>query len=279
MKKTIVLCADDYGQNQSINEGILSLAHGGRINAISCLTNMPSWKESAKGLDDLHKTHYVGLHINLTYGQALSNQWQTEYGSQLPSLSSIIRQSYLRKLKIDTIETEIAAQIEAFSDKIGHLPDHLDGHQHIQQLPLIRQALLKLNQKYQLPIRNTVGHWSNLMSKNAFPKHHIIALLGGLTFNNLLKKQRIPSNSSFSGIYNFAKSEQYSDFFPKFLKQTLFGGMIMCHPGLVSQDVSDPLYQCRHHEWQYFNSDQYLKDLSYYQTSLAKKQSEALPFR
>lgn len=275
MSKEITVCADDYGQNQFINEGILSLANKGRINAISCLTNMPSWQVSAEKLSDLCKTTFIGLHINLTDGKALSRQWKNQLGSQFPSLLSIIKYSYVRKLKVETVEAEIDAQLKAFTDKMGYLPDHFDGHQHVQQLPVIRQALLNLNQKYHLPIRNTVGHWSYLISTNAFPKHHIIALLGGLSFNHLLKKRNIPSNSSFSGIYNFAKAEQYHKFFPKFLKRSHSGGMIMCHPGLISNDTNDPLYQYRHHEWQYFNSEQYLKDLRHYQISLAKKQGSS----
>ena len=39
---------------------------------------------------------------------------------------------------------EIATQLTAFIDTFGHLPDFVDGHQHVHLVPQVRGALLKV---------------------------------------------------------------------------------------------------------------------------------------
>ncbi len=46
--REMILCADDYGQNEPISQGILELALNKRINAISCLVNTPYWQDAQR---------------------------------------------------------------------------------------------------------------------------------------------------------------------------------------------------------------------------------------
>ena len=39
----VILCADDYAQNDAISDGILQLLDKGVINATSCLTTAANW--------------------------------------------------------------------------------------------------------------------------------------------------------------------------------------------------------------------------------------------
>ena len=45
--RRIVLCADDFGMEPSVNEGILRLAAAGRLTAVTCMVDMPAWRDGA----------------------------------------------------------------------------------------------------------------------------------------------------------------------------------------------------------------------------------------
>ena len=96
--KNIIICGDDYAQNEAISAGILLLAKTKRINAISCLVNSPNWAETYSELKQIKNSTYIGLHLNLTFGRALSAIWQTNYGINFTNLSALIKQSYLGRL-------------------------------------------------------------------------------------------------------------------------------------------------------------------------------------
>src|ERR1700744_6673546 len=109
MIKNILLCADDYAQNEAISAGILILAKNRKINAISCLVNSPHWQESSRELKTIQNHAYLGLNFNLSFGQALSAQWQKNYSPHFGKLSNLIQQSYLRRLDKESIEAEFCA--------------------------------------------------------------------------------------------------------------------------------------------------------------------------
>jgi len=263
MIKNILLCADDYAQNESICDGILQLAKRKRINAISCLVNSSAWSEVCSPLKQVKNSCYLGLHLNLTFGQALSTKWRDKYPANFGSLSSLIKQAYLRRLDRGCVEAEICAQIDAFSQAMNAAPDFIDGHQHIHQLPIVRESLLAVYKQKNLTAfcRNTSCRWQDLIRHPNFPKRQAIALLGGAIFKRMLKQQAILANSSFAGSYNFVNAPNYRHYFKRFLKLMHSGGLIMCHPGTNSLDLTDPLQQYRHHEFNYFMSNVFLSDL------------------
>ena len=158
---------------------------------------------------------------------------------------------------------EILAQLNAFIETMGRYPDFIDGHQHVHQLPQVREALFKIYKQEKLAcyIRHTSNGWRDLFVRTNPVKVQAIALLGGRVFARLLKKHEIHTHTSFSGIYSFAKSRNYRKYFKRFLHNSASCGLIMCHPGKASQDKTDPLYKSREHEFNYFMSDVFLKDL------------------
>jgi chitin disaccharide deacetylase len=273
MIKNIIICADDYSQNEAICKGIILLAKQKRINAISCLVNSPSWHETHKELKKFEKDTFIGLHLNLTFGQALSDKWQKRYSINFTNLSSLIWQCYLRRLDKECVAAEICAQLDAFTQATGFRPDFIDGHQHIHQLPIIREALIAiyLQKKLTAFCRTTSSCWQDVISYSNFPKRQAISMLGGFKFKKLLKQHDLPANSNFLGIYNFARAREYQHFFKQFLNQIRGGGLIVCHPGVESNDSSDPLYPYRHHELNYLMSKDFLSDLNNKQCSLMPK--------
>jgi len=273
MIKQLILCADDYAADAYVSEGILQLATLKKINAISALVNFPFWNEASVALNDLQSHCYLGLHLNVTEGLALSQAWQVQYGPCFNGLASLITKGVLRQLDPAVIKAEIHAQLKTFTKATGLLPDFIDGHQHVHQLPFIREVLLSVYREDKLTafLRQTSNGWQDFFSTTAFPKQQLIALLGGISFKHRLKKEGISTNSSFAGIYRFKMARQYGDYFKTFLANSLEGGIIMCHPGLPSKNTADPLQHSRPYEFQYFMSEQFEVDRQNHQVQLKQK--------
>jgi chitin disaccharide deacetylase len=275
MLKNILICADDYSQNNAICDGILNLLSQKKINATSCLVNSESWNETHQALNQFKNHALIGLHLNLTLGSPLSQTWKKYYGNSFPGLGQVIRRCYSSTYQKDAFVAEINAQVDAFTHALGINPDFIDGHQHIHQLPGLRDVLMASHtqQHWTGFFRNTSNGVSDYLSLASFPKRQLIALLGGHDFKKSLTQEKKASNTSFAGIYNFKHAANYRHYFKKFLKLSQPGGLIMCHPGMPSTDHRDPLYRSRHHEFHYFMSDDYVQDLAANQTELATQEN------
>ncbi len=259
----ILICADDYAQNPFINSGILQLAKMNRINAISCLVNSALWPQASVELNQLQPSMTIGLHFNLTMGEALSSEWQQSEGPLFSNLPQLLQKIYSRKLAVRCVAAELLAQLECYKSCMQSYPLYIDGHQHVHQLPIVRDAFVAVYKKLKLSamVRNTSNGWRDFLSMESFPKQQLIALLGGYSFKQRLVQASISFNPTFSGIYNFKQAVNYRSYFRHFLKNSVEGGLIMCHPGEASNDPTDPLYGSRHHELKYFLSDAFLCDL------------------
>ena len=272
--KAIIICADDFGQSSKISEAILFLMSRKRINATSCLVNMPLWQDVYTTLLPFTNC-FLGLHLNLTLGNALSALWRNKYGISFYSLSKLIFLAYSQRLDFDTVASEIESQIDAFYQKMGRYPDFIDGHQHIHQLPIIRDALLSVYSKmYHADcfFRKTYNGQQDFFSLQGAPKVQLLSILGGKCWQNLLLKQQIKANSSFAGVYNFQKSKHYPQYFRHFLKNISHQGLIMCHPGYeASAEDNDPIGSSRYHEFSYLNGEEYQADLMYHGVTLLQK--------
>ncbi len=243
--KKIILCADDYGQNQSISQAILTLIEKKRVSATSCMTTSSHWPEHAQWLKPFKGQVELGLHFNLTDGVPVS---------------TLIKQAYLHRLKASVVEAELHAQLDRFETAIGCPPDYIDGHQHIHQLPIIRDVLFNVYEQrlrqYQTYIRCV--YVSRVLLKRNIKMLIIQLLCGSAHFRKELIKRKIPHNASFAGIYSFQHSAQYADIFPSFLTQISDHGLIMCHPGLGGDAQSDAIARARRDEFHYFASEGFL---------------------
>jgi predicted glycoside hydrolase/deacetylase ChbG (UPF0249 family) len=251
--KALTHCADDFGYSDSVNQGILNLVKLGKLDAVSCLTNFPLWSQAAKALRDISDNDCsIGLHLNFTEGHALTKAAQAYFGP----LSTVIRRAFLRRFPPSILKAEIKAQIDAFTHAMGRLPSHIDGHQHIHHLPQICDALLAVYDEY-YPQKNA---WIRVSGNprwrdNLHPlKALIIAGTGAMHLRKRLQQKGIPHNTSFAGIYSFDAAADYAKLFEGFLKRSQKAGLIMCHPGLPSEDIGDEIYKTRGLEYQFLAS-------------------------
>ncbi len=263
MKKRIVLCADDYGQALAISQGIIHLIQHNRLSATSCMVNTLYWFEHAKWLMPYQAQIDIGLHFNLTTGQPLSREYAERHGDRFFKLPILLSKAFLRQLNGPAIEAECHAQLDAFQDAMGFLPRHIDGHQHIHQFPIIREALMRVYEK-RLREHHAYVRLVNesIKIRDLFYeiKKIVIHATGTQALKRLLVKHQIPYNQTFAGVYAFAKADHYTQLFPSFLSKIGDKGLILCHPGLASSEASDEIANARYAEYQYLASSQFLDD-------------------
>jgi predicted glycoside hydrolase/deacetylase ChbG (UPF0249 family) len=148
--RRIWLCADDYGISVSVDTAIRDLIVRGRLNATSVMVASPGFNRSeAIALDLLNSGEErrvaVGLHVTLTAPfRPLSADFRPLRDGAFLSLEQVLMRGALRLLRPRALAVEIASQFEAFVTAFGRAPDFVDGHQHVQLFPQIRDALLEV---------------------------------------------------------------------------------------------------------------------------------------
>jgi chitin disaccharide deacetylase len=261
--KTIILCADDFGMNAAISRGIIDLVRARRLSAVSCMVNMPDFTLFAPELLKLKEQVQIGLHFNLTEGPLLSSTHSPF------SLISLLIKSHVHWLNSYMVTAELTTQLERFIQITGFYPDFIDGHQHIHQFPIIRQALcdlfVKRLQNHSIYIRST---YPALGLSKYKVKSEMIGWTGGRALHRTLNRLHIPHNTAFAGIYDFAQGTNYRSLFRQWLTLVPENSLIMCHPGEESESA-DAIRHTRPQELAYLLSNDFTDDCREFGVQLA----------
>ena len=253
----LVLCADDYAVHAPASAGIVELARRQRLSATSVMALSSRWAEDAAPLRDLRDQIDVGLHLDFTspmacaagFGRSLAGlMWRTSW-----PLGEARRQQW---------REAIERQCDAFELHWHHAPDHVDGHQHVQQFAGLRDLLLEVMQ------RRYGGHdrrpWLRV-SRVGQPgyKAAIITRWGAQPWTRQLQSAGWSGLSPLRGAYDFTGGQDsYRQRMRAWLSQArLDGGMIMCHPA-QSRQAEDEIGVARVWEYAYLSSDAFAHDLS-----------------
>jgi len=249
--RALVLCADDYALHPLVDAAVEQLTQAGRLSATSCMATSPHWRAAAPRLVALRPRLAVGLHFNLTESHGGAHPAQ--------ALGAVIRQAYARQWPPAQLRAAWSTQLDAFEQALGTPPDFIDGHQHVHQLPGMREALLAELQARYAPherpwVRSTApagGLWRS-------PKAALIALLGGWTATRRLRRAGVATNQGFGGVYGFDAPDAagYGAQMAQWLPQMGEGGLLMCHP---ATDVvpDDAIGAQRPVEFAYLMSDDF----------------------
>jgi hypothetical protein len=272
----IWLCADDYGISPSVNAAIRDLVVRGRLNATSVMVVAPSLhRGEALALQALNaKTQRVaiGLHVTLTAPfRPLSEGFRPRRDGAFLPLGTLLLRACLRSLEPDALVTEIARQVHVFVEHFGRPPDFIDGHQHAQLFPQVRDALLAVARR-EAPAawvrqcgRTLAGHRA-LDDRKGF-------LLEVLSrgFRRRAAALGVRTNPAFAGTYTFRDQADFAATFPHFLDGLPDGSVVMCHPGFVDQELQklDPLTTLREQEFAFFAQDTFPSLLARHGVALA----------
>jgi chitin disaccharide deacetylase len=236
----MIICADDFGLSDDINQAILSLAGAGRLTAISCMINAPSFSPlSVSALRSLDDTIDIGLHLAFTEVPFVSAH------SLIPSLlrkthsyRSLAVRSLLNRVCPDEVLLEIRGQYDSFVRQVGRPPVFIDSHHHAHQLPGVRDGLLMFLQELpatRVPhVRNSyVPMGKNLQQGVSVWKTLFISFFGKALRKRLLN-HGVRTNRGFGGIYDYRYEDRYASFLVRFAQyMESETGILMVHPGLI----------------------------------------------
>ena len=169
-----------------------------------------------------------------------------------------MRLAVARRLQSERLVIEIASQLRAFVAAFGHLPDFVDGHQHVHLFPQVRDALLKV--VAEIAPMAWVRQCGRARGARALRDRKALVLdILSQGFRRKARRLGIAVNPAFAGAYDFNAKADFARTFPRFLAGLPAGGLIMCHPGFVDAELErlDPLTAQREREFAYFNSDEF----------------------
>ena len=133
--KRLIVTADDVGLDRGMTEGAIRAHQHGIVTACSVVANGRAYDDAIARLRDVPSLE-VGVHLTLVEERALTT------GATMP-------RNYARFVlsRRTDVEPELRAQIEKVLAS-GLRVTHLNGHQHLHQLPRVRRVVERLAQEY-----------------------------------------------------------------------------------------------------------------------------------
>ena len=264
-QKSIVLCADDYALNDSVSQGIVALAKQARLSATSVMALSPLWQQLAPALRELQGTIDVGLHLD----------WTSEFAQQAgwgQGLATVMWRSLSGGLDAPRVREAIERQFDAFETVWQAPPDHVDGHQHIQQFDGLREVLCEVllrryGQSKQKPwLRISQTHQAGF-------KGALISWMGANSLSGWANTQNWPVVSPLLGVYGFdGTMDGYAQRMQGWLADAAHletTALIMCHPALQGEQ-GDAIGSARANEFAYLSSDKFVAHLNQAQVQLVR---------
>jgi predicted glycoside hydrolase/deacetylase ChbG (UPF0249 family) len=254
--RRIWLCADDYGISPGVNRAIRELIERGRLNATSVMVVGPAIGRDEVALLQASAAKSprcaIGLHATLTAPfRPLTMHFKPVDGGLFLPFAKLLRAGLMRRLDCEIIHAELMVQLAAFSEAFGRPPDFVDGHQHAQLFPQVREAFLAaVKQAAPDAWVRQGGRRAPLMQRLGAPKALVLDILSA-QFRKLAARRGIAFNPGFAGAYDFSNEPDFGALMSGFLADLAEGGLVMCHPGFVDDTLVglDPLTAQREKEY------------------------------
>jgi predicted glycoside hydrolase/deacetylase ChbG (UPF0249 family) len=264
--RRIWLCADDYGMAPGVNRAIRELIKLKRINATSVMVVGPAIDRA--DIDTLkqeltdNSDCAIGLHATLTAPfHPLTMYFQPLDGGRFFSLGNTLQAALLRRLDPEMVQSELRAQITAFRELFGRAPDYVDGHQHVQLFPQLRDAFLTAvkDNAPQAWVRQC-GRALPIAQRLSSPKALFLDVLSA-TFRKRCTDTGIAFNPGFAGAYDMVRGGDFATAMSGFLNGLPDRGLVMCHPGFVDETLLslDNVTDQREREFKFLAGDDFTR--------------------
>lgn len=250
--KRIVINADDYAYSAGIDEAILDLAQKGVVTATTALVCSPRWPEAAVALRDAPLS--AGLHLDFTNAFAPTNA-----GQAVP-VKQVILRCWSGSMKAKQAASSIRQQLDRYEQALGRAPQIVDGHEHVHQFPVIREALLEeLARRYattaQKPLLRSTAPRAWRGAKAA-----IIGALGCAALRRKAQAAGFVMTGDFAGVYNFAPQAALATYWRVWFSSINADtgiDIIMCHPSYARNqyDPNDSILNARVKESAWLGSE------------------------
>ncbi|NIT35608.1 MAG: ChbG/HpnK family deacetylase [candidate division Zixibacteria bacterium] len=147
----LIVNADDLGSSAAVNRGVERACREGIVTSASLMAGGPAFDDALAGLDDLAELG-VGVHLTLAGGLAVLDAGGAPTlagpGRALPKdAAAFARAFYSGKISLADVRAELRAQIARVS-AAGIRITHLDGHQHLHNLPGVAAVVIGLAREF-----------------------------------------------------------------------------------------------------------------------------------
>jgi predicted glycoside hydrolase/deacetylase ChbG (UPF0249 family) len=136
----LIVNADDFGQSDGINQGIVKAYERGIVTSASLMVRWPA-AFAAAAYARAHPNLSLGLHIDLGERIYRSGEWVFLY-------------IVVPLQDMAAVADEVSRQLVAFRHLVGKYPSHLDSHQHVHLREPVRSILLDAAHKLGVPLRH-----------------------------------------------------------------------------------------------------------------------------
>ncbi|MEH2511937.1 putative glycoside hydrolase/deacetylase ChbG (UPF0249 family) [Nitrobacteraceae bacterium AZCC 1564] len=275
--RRIWLCADDYGMAPGVNRAIRELVKLKRINATSVMvvgpaidrTEIDSLKQELADNPDCA----LGLHATLTAPfHPLTMHFQPLDGGRFLSLGHTLQAALLRRFDPEMVQAELLAQITVFKEFFGRAPDYVDGHQHVQLFPQVRDAFIAVvkDNAPQAWVRQC-GRAQPISQRLSNPKALFLDMLSD-TFRKRCSSAGVAYNPGFAGAYDMVRGRDFALAMTGFLQGLPDRGLVMCHPGFVDETLLslDDVTDQREREFGFLSGDDFPRLLSASNVTLSR---------
>ena len=136
------------------------------------------------------------------------------------------------------LRAEIRAQLDEFEDTMGCLPDFVDGHHHVHQLPIVRQELLdELDERYAVGLpwlrstRRPAADARSRLTWRGAVKRMAIERFGAAGLEELARRRGYAQNNHLVGVYEFqGEARPYPELLAASLRSACHADLVMSHP-------------------------------------------------
>lgn len=267
--RRIWLCADDYGISPGVNRAIRDLIERGRLNATSVMMVGPAIaRGEIEALEAAAKASprcAIGLHVTLSAPfRPLTMHFRPLDGDMFMPFPKLLRAGLLRRLDREFFRNEVRAQLAAFAQAFGRAPDFVDGHQHVQLFPQVRDGFVDA-------VAEATPHAWVRQGGRALPLRQRLASPKALVLDRLSTQFRrragsagLSYNPGFAGAYDFTRTVDFGALMRQFLQGLPDGGLVMCHPGFVDDILAglDPMTDVRECEHAFLSGDAFAQLLA-----------------
>lgn len=247
----MILTADDFGISPAVDEAILLLIEKDRISSTSCMVtgDNPDLRQDLSSLKKLNQKIDVGLHLVLTETKALAThdfaEGLTDRDGKFFKLKVLAARAYSGRLNKVSIEKEIRTQIENFVRLFGRVPDFIDGHQHVQQLPTIKDAVISTMKTFDSIIYARVANlpnqwlWNSTQSFSPrFALENLALAIPGRQASAAFSENKVRHNRYLLGYYRHTPDLKFNSVFKKYLTlNPRSDDIFFCHPGYIDEHL------------------------------------------
>jgi chitin disaccharide deacetylase len=137
----LVVNADDFGQSEGINAGIVEAHERGIVTSASLMVR---WAATANAVDYARRHTELGLGLHMDLGEWVyrADEWVRAY-EVVPDNDP------------KAVAAEVQHQIVTFRRLVGRDPTHLDSHQHVHRQEPVRSILRQVAAELAVPLRES----------------------------------------------------------------------------------------------------------------------------